>query len=80
MTDGDPPEERPLSEMSDGAVVQAIESLRNAKDRVEHAEGLMTGPIDDIAYPRAKAADASERIDGAVAALQWEASRRGDEP
>lgn len=71
-----PLEERPLSDMSEGAIRKAEQSLLNAEGSVRYARKMLSGPEEKHPDPKACASDAIHRIDEALDQLRWERKQR----
>lgn len=71
-----PPEERPLSGMSDGALVQAIATAEKTIASLEHVGRMLTGPCRDVDDPKGSNADAIHRTEQTLERLKWERKQR----
>lgn len=70
--------DRPLQDMSDGAIVKALQALENAEGSVEYAIRMMTGPDDGVDWPKGSAIDAVNRIEQTRSRVEYELRQRDE--
>lgn len=70
------PEEH-IARLSDGALVQAVETTMAARRRTQHLLNLLPEGGVDLSYVDTKAADAEERLRSLESELRHEGNERG---